>query len=190
MNTAIVCLVCATSLAACVSEVPEARSPVASPVEVAPTAANVAAPVERHVGPMRFAGLGAPGYAVARRERDAIAIWAEGADGNPIGDLTRIHARHVIGDVTLAVSGESALVVWAQGEPAGCTSLFGLVWRLGEPPTEARRLAAPCTEERSARSPSAIDAGKGRFVVVYTDLGVWSSSRVSMTVDESLLRSN
>jgi hypothetical protein len=185
MNATLYCVFSALSLVACVSEVPGAQS-AASASEAAQPAPDAVAPVashlERHVGPMRFAGSGAPGYAVARREKDAIAIWTEGPDGSPLGEPTRIRARHVIGDVSVAVSGESALVAWAQGEPTGCTSLFGVVWRSGESPSEVRRLAAPCNEEKSARSPNAVGAKDGQFVVLYTDLGVWSSSLASVTV--------
>jgi hypothetical protein len=188
MNAITCCLVSLLAAAGCAS-VPEARSPLAADAitEAGPSATAVST-VERHMGSMRFAGTGAPGYAVARREKNAIAIWAEGSDGNQLGDTTRVAARHVIGDVSLAVSGDSALVVWAQGEPSGCTSLFGLVWRLGESPSEARRLASPCTEENSARAPRAVGADNGRFVVLYTDLGVWSSSLVSLTVDQNAQR--
>jgi hypothetical protein len=184
------CLFFALFGAACASEVAEVRSP-ATEAERRPSldcaledSASRNAPSASAHGKVRLPGDARSAFALARREAGTIAVWAEAADGTLNASVARVQARHVIGDVSIAASGDRVLVVWAQGEPTGCTSLFGFTWRVGEAALEPRRIGEKCNEESSARSPTAVAAEAGRFVVVFTELGVWSSRRESMMVDE------
>jgi hypothetical protein len=173
-------LVGASLLVGCAPAVPEARFAGHDRTESA-----VAAPVAPHAG---RAPIGAAGHVLAKKEPGAIVLWVESPDGGRPTEAARISARHVIGELALAVNGDQALVAWAQGEPAGCTSLFGFVWRLGESPQEVRRIGPRCDEETSARSPLAAASSDGGFVITFVELGVWSSSRARLAIDSDALR--
>jgi hypothetical protein len=133
----------------------------------------------------RSVSLGGGGYAVVRRQRDAILVGTLDADRRPLGELVRIPARHVIGTPALAASGEVAIVIWAQGESTGCTSLVGATFAPGEGAGPVHRIrGTECNEDRSARAPILSSNAEGQFVLAFTEIGAWSSQPVAMALSD------
>jgi hypothetical protein len=130
----------------------------------------------------RFVSYGERGYAVVLRQRQAILVGSLDADRRPVGELTRIPVRHVIGDPAVATSGDVAFVTWAQGEGT-CTSLVGIAFAAGEHPGSVQHISGTeCTDERSARTPVLSAAPEGGFVLAFTEIGVWSSQPAAMKI--------
>jgi hypothetical protein len=131
----------------------------------------------------RFVSYAGGGYAVVLRQRDAILVGTLDAERNPLAELARIPARHVIGAPAVAASGDVAFVAWAQGESTGCTSLVGTTFGPGERPGPAHLISGTeCSEDRSARAPVLSSTPEGGFVLAFTEIGVWSSQAVAMHI--------
>jgi hypothetical protein len=132
----------------------------------------------------QIASLPSGGYAVVLKQRDALLLATVDAAGVPVGNLASIPARHVIGAPSVAASHDVVMVAWSQGETTGCTSLMATTFTPGEAPGAAQRIpGTECTEERSARAPVLKLSPDGRFVLAFTEIGVWSSQAVAMMVD-------
>jgi hypothetical protein len=132
----------------------------------------------------RVTTLSNGGYAVVLRQSDTILLGALDAQRMPLGGLATVPARHVIGAPSVVAGNDVAIVAWAQGETTGCTSLMGTAFTPGETPEPVRRIpGTECTEERSARAPVLKQANDGRFVLAFTEIGVWSSQAVAMLID-------
>src|SRR5258708_4332609 len=132
----------------------------------------------------RFVSYGGSGYAVVLRQHDAILVGTLDPDRNPLAELARIQARQVMGLPAVAASGEVAIVMWAQGESSGCTSLVGALVAPGERPGPVHHMAGTeCTVERSARAPKLSRTAEGGFLLAFTEIGVWSSQPAPMSFD-------
>jgi hypothetical protein len=185
-----------TGCAAVASEGPSPTAP-ASASQNAPASAELARSTEAAANPeeppfavpggyrwSRVASLPSGGHAVVLRQRDSLLVGTLDAQGRPIGELATIPARHVIGAPSVAANHDVAIVAWAQGETTGCTSLMATTFTPGEAPGPVQRIpGTECTEERSARAPVLKQSGDGRFVLAFTEIGVWSTQAVAMMVD-------
>jgi hypothetical protein len=129
---------------------------------------------------LRGVSLGDKGYALVFRQDGAIWLGALTAGKTPNGLLSKVAGLGVaVGSPTLAVTGDVALVAWAdRRETTDPWGVRWLTWTPGNPPNPPQEFAIPAGGlGEQAMSPAVTGMSGERFLMVWTE-GPVSSHQV------------